>query len=104
MQVHNAASTCLSDVYSWCFQCRLRILGGLTMEVAVVSRPRQDCGCVQGGGLAVVGRQKEVLGQRVCMHDCPSGGIGKGRFVAVLFVCAASIKLRQIVNERGLAR
>ena len=64
------------------------------MEVAVASRLRQDCGCVQGGGLAVVGRQKEALGQRVRMRDCPSGGIGKGRFAAVLFVCAMSIKLR----------
>jgi hypothetical protein len=48
-------------------------------------------------------RQKDVLDRRVRTRDCPSGRIGKGQFATVLFVCAACVKLRQIVRERSMA-
>jgi hypothetical protein len=49
------------------------------------------------------GEAKEVLGWRVRVRDCPSSGIGNGHLTAMLFVCAASVKLWRIMREHSLA-
>jgi hypothetical protein len=58
---------------------------------------------VQGGGYAMMARQREVIGWRGQGRDCPGGGIDNGQFIVMLLMCAASIELWRIMRERGLA-
>jgi hypothetical protein len=49
------------------------------------------------------GKEKKVLGWQVHVPYCPSSSIGNGPFAAMLFVCAASVKLWWIMHEHSFA-